>query len=192
MNESMGNDMKKSKRFRWSVCSGNTWSICVGNRWSICSETGGQFKLKVGGQFHRFFHKTSGDQQNILTFKKRPDLWRISKIKTFVASISGATDPEIEKTEILFPSAINCFIGLWKSLSPLHGVRRNLWEPSFHQIGKSCQTPSAQHGRCLLLVEITHRVSLMAGRCQRQCSPILPSALNSMKVSTYTHRYREA
>ena len=55
MNESMGNDMKKSKRFRWSVCSGNRWSICVGNRWSLCSETGGQFKLKSGGQFHRFF-----------------------------------------------------------------------------------------------------------------------------------------
>ncbi|MBW8324192.1 MAG: hypothetical protein K0M50_05450 [Prolixibacteraceae bacterium] len=32
--------MKKSKRFRWSVCSGKGWSIC--------SET--------GGQFHRFFH----------------------------------------------------------------------------------------------------------------------------------------
>jgi len=31
----MGNDMKKSKRFRWSVCSGKGWSICVGNRWSI-------------------------------------------------------------------------------------------------------------------------------------------------------------
>jgi len=52
----MGNDMKKSIRFRWSVCSGKGWSICVGNRWSICSETGGQFKLKSGGQFHRFFH----------------------------------------------------------------------------------------------------------------------------------------
>ena len=64
MSECMGNDMKKSKRFRWSVCSGKGWSvcsgkgwsICVGNRWSVCSETGGQFKLKSGGQFHRFFH----------------------------------------------------------------------------------------------------------------------------------------
>ena len=48
--------MKKSIRFRWSVCSGKGWSICVGKGWSICSETGGQFKLEMGGQFHRFFH----------------------------------------------------------------------------------------------------------------------------------------
>ena len=51
--------MKKSKRFRWSVCVGKGWSICVGNRWSLCSETGGQFKLEMGGQFHRFFQKDS-------------------------------------------------------------------------------------------------------------------------------------
>jgi len=57
----MGNDMKKSKRFRWSICSGKGWSICVGNRWSLCSETGGQFKLKVGGQFHRFFHHSNAN-----------------------------------------------------------------------------------------------------------------------------------
>jgi len=52
----MGNDMKKSKRWGWSVCPGKGWSICVGNRWSLCSENGGQFKLESGGQFHRFFH----------------------------------------------------------------------------------------------------------------------------------------
>ena len=61
--------MKKSIRFRWSVCSGKGWSVC--------SETGGQFKLEMGGQFHRFFH--SDNIMDINSLKNSVFVGAISK-----------------------------------------------------------------------------------------------------------------
>ncbi|WP_321373049.1 ATP-binding protein [uncultured Draconibacterium sp.] len=47
--------MKKSLRFRWSLCPGEGWSISIGMRWSVCSGKGGHFSPESGGQFGRFF-----------------------------------------------------------------------------------------------------------------------------------------
>ncbi|WP_319512277.1 hypothetical protein [uncultured Draconibacterium sp.] len=47
--------MKKSLRFRWSICPGEGWSISIGMRWSVCSGKGGHFSPESGGQFGRFF-----------------------------------------------------------------------------------------------------------------------------------------
>ena len=46
LNERMGNDMKKSKRSTWSVCS------------------------ETGGQFHRFFHAENRTVLKYLIFSK--------------------------------------------------------------------------------------------------------------------------